>query len=103
MMKKETVYSGFDIYYNDEICIAEINMKMINMGIDKNLWCPADPTDTTVSESLRPKVPITVRNNGTAPIWIQLKPNGFLEVLSTRDWDSSKIIPLKATMTWRRQ
>lgn len=102
-MKKETVYSGFDIYYNDEICIAEVNIKMINMGIEQNLWCAADPTDTTVPESLRPQVPVTVRNNGTAPIWIQLKPNGFLEVLSTRNWSPNKEIPIKGTLTWRKR
>ena len=102
-MKKQTIYSGFDIYYNDEICIAEINTSILNLGIQKNIWCPTDATDTTVPPELRPKVPVTVRNNGTGQIWLQLKPNGFLEAYSTRDWDANKDIKIKATLVWRKQ
>lgn len=102
-MKKETIWSGFDIYYNEEICIAEINFDMINMSIEKNKWCAADPTDSTVSKALRPKVPVTIRNALAGPIWIQLKPNGFLEVLSTQDWSHDKKIPIRGTMFWRKQ
>lgn len=102
-MEKTRLWTGFEIYYNDEICIAEINYEMINMGIARKKWSPADPTDTKVPEKLRPKVPVTVRNDGTGPIWLQIKPNGFLEVYSTQDWQYDKGIPLRATMVWRKQ
>ena len=102
-MEKIRLWTGFEVYYNDEICIAEINYEMLNMGITKNKWCPADPTDTTVPKELRPKVPVTVRNNGTGQIWLQIKPTGFLDVYSTKDWGLDKGIPLRATMIWRKQ
>ena len=101
-MKKTTLWLGFDIYYNNEICIAEINFEN-TMGITKGKWCATDPTDTTVPSELRPKVPVVIRNDGTGQIWLKLKTDGFLEAYSPQDWSDSKPIKIRGTMIWRKQ
>ena len=101
-MEKITLWNGFDVYYNEDICIAEINFKLFE-GITKNKWCITDVTDTTVPQELRPNVPVTVRNDGTGQIWLKLKTDGFLEVYSPKDWEINKSISLRATMVWRKR
>lgn len=101
-MERITLWNGFDVYYNEDICIAEINFKLFE-GITKNHWCITDVTDTTVPQELRPHVPVTVRNDGTGQIWLKLKTDGFLEVYSPKDWEIDKPISLRATMVWRKQ
>ena len=100
-MEQIKLWNGFNIYNNDEICIAEIDFKM-SEGITKNQWCNTDPTDTTIPTELRPKVPVVTRNDGTGQIWLKIKPNGFLEVYSTKDWEIGKPISLRGTLTWRK-
>ena len=102
-MQKITLWNGYDIYYNDDIVIAEINFKMYQLPIIKNKWNITDITDTTIPENLRPKVPVTCRNDGTGQIWLKIKTDGYLDVYSTKDWSDVKEIPLRATMVWRKQ
>ena len=101
-MQKITLWNGFNLYYNEEIVIAEINYNN-TMGITKGKWCATDPTDTTVPESLRPKVPVVIRNDGTGQIWLKLKTDGYLEAYSTSDWSDKKPLMLRGTLVWRKQ
>ena len=101
-MEQVNIWNGFSIYFNDEIVIAEMNFKM-HEGITKNKWCITDATDTTIPEELRPTTPVTCRNDGTGEIWLKIKPDGFLECYSTKDWAYGKDIALRGTMTWRKK